>query len=796
MSLESASNYLSEGQKLSQEGKLQDAINAYFKAIELAPDFFDAYHQLGECLARLNQQPYWESAITLYQRIREQQPGLLWPHHFLGDAFRHQKHWENAISAYGYATEIDPNFFWSFNFLGDCLRQTQQWNDATIAYQEAIRINPNYIWSYHFLGETFKNMQKWFESIAPYQKALELDPKCNYTRKSLADVYIYLGKVLVEQDNLDSALEFYNNAVELLHSQIYAYSELRQLITRGYYELGLKIGQRGDLDKAIKIFQQVPNRSYQWDSYDYLWRSLNTNLVYLIDDNIKDSKLEIIEQEAVDYFSKTCQYKIINLYSLTESDLLLIHQSGLSLANLELMRQDNVNLEEIYINSFDEEDKTGTIKLSRKVKREFRYSSSFFSNTLSQGMSLQQTIVETEYVYTICPFTGKIVRSNQSIWLTRAFVFYRFVSTEVFYLLVGDCATRLCVYFPQSEIICPFFADFTCYDYAQIINQFKGRCVKDHKNMMTYLSNPEKKEVVSVLGVTANIFHYVWNELSGIEYLYDNGLLNKIDKFLVTPFEFWNLEEVFPEVDKNKIIRLPDSDRSINETIIKNNYFAVMICGFWVQEKLISRIYNASLKKCSQDFFQKLEKAQKNFPLLWITIRSRRVWFSQVEGIANIIKSLASDFPNLAVVFDGWSRTERKSDEEDRIDMETKIMKNILALIPENINTYSIIGSMTYEKVIWAHAIDLCIAPIGAGLTFTSWIANKTCVVHGHSGFGNTQYIDTTYSSLTRENCVKPILVAGVDLDESGWYTRNYDCDWIDIYNEVVKILKNINPQR
>ncbi|OCR01903.1 hypothetical protein BCD67_05310 [Oscillatoriales cyanobacterium USR001] len=98
-------------------------------------------------------------------------------------------------------------------------------------------------------------------------------------------------------------------------------------------------------------------------------------------------------------------------------------------------------------------------------------------------------------------------------------------------------------------------------------------------------------------------------------------------------------------------------------------------------------------KSCRcQHFLEEVERAKKHFPLLCIQIRSIRTWVSQVEGNANIIKKLAEEFPNLGIIFDGWSRMEvADSHSELMITKDRDIMNQIIALIPPKYGLIEII---------------------------------------------------------------------------------------------------------
>lgn len=76
---------------------------------------------------------------------------------------------------------------------------------------------------------------------------------------------------------------------------------------------------------------------------------------------------------------------------------------GLIIDNLKLIAQDDFALEKIYINSFSDPQPE---LLSSQIRL--------------TPPSYQQSLVETGYIYTICPFSGKVLRSNQSFVINHA----------------------------------------------------------------------------------------------------------------------------------------------------------------------------------------------------------------------------------------------------------------------------------------------------------------------------------------------------------------------------------------
>ncbi|MEG3866135.1 tetratricopeptide repeat protein [Microcoleus sp. Z1_B2] len=752
----------------------------HLKTIEyLKPQSAKYYHHLGELLLKLKQPLLWKLTILTYQKLIDDEPMNSWTHHFLGDAFLQIEKWPEAIASFNAAIKINPHFSWSYHNLGDALLKVQEWDDAIVAYQSAIKLNPSFIWSYHNLGEAFMNTKQWEEAVNAYEGALMLDLN-NFTPliNRLSQSYFKLGLLQLEEGKIDLALASYEKAVNTHPEKVKDYSELQECLARCFYKLAIEQAEKGDLDIALNLFKKAPQRAQESFAYNYLWNGLNQ--LGILNENSPYCR-EIQRTDAEIYFRENSNYRLIMWEAITESDKDFLATVGISLAHLELIKENNKVLEEIYINSFDNQE--STIKLSA---------------TASSHNLFQQTIVTTGYIYSICPFSGKIVRSNQSFydpyWLPM--FSYRFVGREVFYLMTGHFwGGKICIYIPRLETIIGFA--YVHNRLEEIVDRLKSSMVSCWQDVKTYISSSDPKPVACVSGILSNIGHYFWNEVSGIHDLYENGNLPKVDKFLVGSNEYLRMSYIFPEeIPETKVERLSD-DWSIFQTILKNNYMALRSAGVLVKDQLADKIYLGSQKRCSPDFLKIVEESQSYFPLVWIGIRTnQRVWKSQTQGIVNIIRSLYADFPNMAVVLDGWSRIERDDYYGGlMIDTERPIANEILAMIPSQVKIYDIIGSLSYEKVVWGYAVDTWIASLGSGNAFTTWIANKPGV-----GLGNKEFCTKVKADLLgRENIVMPITVpdeAIVDLDESVHHlNRNYECDWKAVYDEIKKIILKIKRE-
>jgi hypothetical protein len=316
------------------------------------------------------------------------------------------------------------------------------------------------------------------------------------------------------------------------------------------------------------------------------------------------------------------------------------------------------------------------------------------------------------------------------------------------------------------------------------------------RQVKSYLST-EAKQVVNVIGLGFNIGHYVWQDLVGIDVLRENDILHKLDKIMAGPGDYFSCQDLFPEIPADKFMEVGDVS-DVFKKVIDNNYVALRVNGIFIKEQLIERICLVSYQKCSQEFIQKVEQVKKQcFPLLGIQIRaknSRRVWISQVEGIANIINHLYPDYPKLGIVFDGWSITGKEDESSScwsMIDAEKATMDDIVATIPSYIPVYSAIGATTFETATWwAKGIDFGLTPLSGGMICSSWIANKVSLAHAPR-LNLNNFHNLVTSSSFRENLIPSIIIPNefiTDIPNSD----NYEVDWKYVYDEVIKIIKEL----
>lgn len=788
-----ANNILGEGIKLRKAGKVNEAIEKYKTALEIAPELPSVFQELAETY---ESNKNFDQALIYYQHLAKIKPKSSMTQLKLAKIMVRQEKIEEAIAIYQQAIALKPKQPASIYLgLGDALIKQNRLDEARVAYEKAIEIKPDLspALTYQKLGNAWHKQEKLAEAIDAYEKAAQLKPDRYNFQLTLAQLYFKKG-------DIDSTITSYQKAIKLKPELPFSvYQSLAKMLESQNKSAEAKVW----LESAPKINQSDGAIYFQ------IWQRLNQTSLEDLEAQSHNYPTQIDRQAVEQYFAQTSEYKVVDLHALTQEDRQFLDRVGLSLDYLELNQARLITKEGAIARDYTNSKQ---LKQAERSLAEDGWRTDF-----------QQTMVEDGCIYAICPSTGKVLSSNRSFPLSKmAIGCYRFVGNEVFYLMTGaSWFEKYCLYFPKTELIVYLQNTHKLKPNKDRLNFWKTYVVTNWSKIAKYLVDRSEVKTVACLGFTKNIAHHLWNDLSGIQKLAEAGKLNKIDKFLIFGSEFFGrIEEIFSEITADKIEII--SQAKLSEVILENNYFALRLGHLLVQEKLARRLVQFAKPKCSLTLQAEIEQIKnKHFPVLWIPIRvDNRTWVNQVEGTTNIIKHLATNFPDLAVIFNGVSRldirgnSEIDPEEEQIIEKETEIVKQIQAHLPSNILTYNTVGCINYESIIWAEAVDLYLSPWGAALTKIAWIANKPGIVHTNSSILRLPLAKRTYS-FDRENGIVPIYISANHIHDvrEGVEKRNlsnkrtqlvvdkrvqlsnYECDWKVIYEEVVKLALSLKKK-
>jgi tetratricopeptide (TPR) repeat protein len=171
------------GVHLDGQGRWDEAITHYRRALEIKPDFAEAHYNWGVDLAR---QGRWDEAVSRYDHALRLKPDHAEAHYNWGIALARQGQWDAAIAHYARALELRPTFAAAHNNWASALARQGRWREATAHYREAVRLKPDHAEAHHNLGSVLAQQELWDEAIAHYRQALAIRPDFPEARESLA----------------------------------------------------------------------------------------------------------------------------------------------------------------------------------------------------------------------------------------------------------------------------------------------------------------------------------------------------------------------------------------------------------------------------------------------------------------------------------------------------------------------------------------------------------------------------------------------------------------------------------
>lgn len=172
-----AKAFFIKGYALKEDGDTVKAVQMFTKAVDLNPDYYDAFMQLGLLYAIKGDNmavQYYNGALNLNAKSTE-------AHYALGMFYQSKGDVNNARKSYQNLLTIDPHYKWAHYNLGFLeLVFTDKYDLAVQHFSNAIKCDPNYAEAYYNRGYSYELMGKVAEARADYKKALDL--KVNYEK--------------------------------------------------------------------------------------------------------------------------------------------------------------------------------------------------------------------------------------------------------------------------------------------------------------------------------------------------------------------------------------------------------------------------------------------------------------------------------------------------------------------------------------------------------------------------------------------------------------------------------------
>jgi len=199
------------GEALMQQGKLDEAIVQFTKVLELNPENSAARLQLGVLRGR---QGRYDEAVAALSEVLRQNPNDPGAHNNLGNVLTFQGKNEEAVRHFEKAVQISPGHASAHNNLALAYKKLGRTGDAIAEYREAIRLNSEQIEAINNLAWTLAtDPNPQFRNGA---EAVQLATRaCELTRYQHPLTLATIAAAYAESGHFDEAVSFAEQALQL-----------------------------------------------------------------------------------------------------------------------------------------------------------------------------------------------------------------------------------------------------------------------------------------------------------------------------------------------------------------------------------------------------------------------------------------------------------------------------------------------------------------------------------------------------------------------------------------------------
>jgi tetratricopeptide (TPR) repeat protein len=266
---------LSRANQMYQERKWREAEQACRQVIQLDPNKWFVWHNLGFALEELGQ---LDEAERAYRKSIELNSKRAPSWDSLGEILAKQKRIKEAEQAFRRAIELDPRYPCAWHDLGYLLGQLKRHDEAEQACRKAIEIDPAHVNAWIDLGNVFSRRGRLEDAERSYRKAIELDSK-----RDLA--WANLGTVLRRRKRYDEAKHAYQTAIDLNPDRPNVWGDLGHLLS--------EVGPPGEAERV-------------WDEAIRRHPSLARCAVHLLEARLAQGVArDVILREAQEWIERT-----------------------------------------------------------------------------------------------------------------------------------------------------------------------------------------------------------------------------------------------------------------------------------------------------------------------------------------------------------------------------------------------------------------------------------------------------------------------------------------------------------
>jgi hypothetical protein len=361
--------------------------------------------------------------------------------------------------------------------------------------------------------------------------------------------------------------------------------------------------------------------------------------------------------------------------------------------------------------------------------------------TAFQLEALDQAAVEA-----ICPVTGRLRRSIHGLLAAQNHpIFYWFATEDDAPAMLlaagreGRGWIKLYLYLPALGTAL-LLAEPVRWHGRDEIDELRSHLIAEHAATRRWLrckTPPQPWLLVD----NRQFAHHLWNALSGLE------RLSRAATAAAAPprpagasicAEPWGpVQALFPELRYLTLERVPFP--AARERASRAQRLLVRVGATRISGQLIERVRRVAAERVPRTVREHAAALRRRHrPILWVTLRTEnRTWVSQVPGLIAIGRHLAADFPDAALIIDGFSIPHGPANAPSAahkrlIAAERRAARTITEALAGALPVVSLVGRPLFDAVVHAAIADCCFVHHGSLQHKIGWIGNCPGLVHAN----------------------------------------------------------------
>jgi tetratricopeptide (TPR) repeat protein len=196
--------YNNLGITYSDDGRIEEAIESFKKALRINPQYAEAYYNLGVTYMNSDNR---KDAIDAFNKTVEIEPAYKHAYNNLGGIYRSEGMNDKALNMYHRAIEIDDGYADAHYNMGVIYSEEGYSDKAIAAFKKAIEADPRHADTHNSLGTEYFILNMLEKAIEHYKKAVALSPLHGEAHNNLAVSYYNIGRYAQAVYHCDKAIE-------------------------------------------------------------------------------------------------------------------------------------------------------------------------------------------------------------------------------------------------------------------------------------------------------------------------------------------------------------------------------------------------------------------------------------------------------------------------------------------------------------------------------------------------------------------------------------------------------------